>query len=91
MLKDNNEFAADVLATLQKRKVTLRGCKPDYLETNLDGSMKIWFYGDRQGKLWRGGVTIHGSDVQDDIHLSNSDVVAETCERLIDHTNSRFY
>lgn len=87
-----HDFAADALEILKRRKVTLHGCAPDFIEIFLDGSIKIWFMGLRDGKPWRGGLTIMDADpVEQAIYFGRPEIIAELCEKMIDHSNSRFY
>jgi hypothetical protein len=84
MTSTANDFAADVMATLIKRKVTLRGLHPKYLEINLDGSIKIWFAGNNERKA----ITILN---EPSIHMADSNVISEVCEKIIDSNNARYY
>ena len=86
-----NDFAADVMATLIKRNVTLRGLPPQSLEVLMNGSVKIWFAGDVAGKPERKAITIHGADMDNQYLMGNSNVIAEMCEQMIDHSNARYY
>lgn len=87
-----NDFAADVLDILKRRKVTFRGLSPDYLEIFLDGSAKMWFYGHENGRGSRKGITVQNAgSIKDAIHFGNSEVMAELIEQGIDHSSARFY
>lgn len=90
-LSKPNDFAADVLDILKRRKVTFHGCPPSYLEQNPDGDCKMWFYGHRNGKPWAGGITILKRDDMDSaVVRGDSRTFAEICESIIDHGQMRF-
>jgi hypothetical protein len=81
--KNRNEFAEDVLAIIKKRNVTFRGCKPEYVELDPLGGVKVNFYGYRDNKPWKGGVQFSCPFEPDKIHLCDPAVVADICERGI--------
>lgn len=85
-----SDFAADVLDILKHRKVTLHGCHPDYLEMFIDGSLKMWFKGHRNGKPWAGGLTLINPAITQAVHFGNSNVIADLCEQIIDDNHIRF-
>jgi hypothetical protein len=85
-LSQPNDFAADVLAELQRRKTKFRGCQPQFLEYLPGGDLKMWFYGRRNGRPWRGGVTILArADVNTAYVRGNVNAFVEACEQIIDH------
>lgn len=84
-----NNFAADVLDTLKRRKVTFHGCTPWYLE-QMGANVKIWFAGERKGKEWMGGVTIISQDAENALATGDSHILAEICEKIIDDNNARY-
>lgn len=85
-----SDFAADVLDILKRRKVTLYGCQPDYLEVFLDGRLKMWFTGFRKGNLWNGGVTLINPEINQAVYYGDSNVIADLCEKIIDDNHIRF-
>lgn len=84
------DFAADVVDILRRRRVTFHGCAADYLEVRLDGSLKMWFKGHRNGQPWAGGLTLINPDISKAVYFGDSNVIAELCERLIDDNHVRF-
>lgn len=82
-----NDFAAEVMASLIKRKITLRGLPPASVQVNLDGSLKLWFGVDGNSKA----LTIHDAGINGAYALGRSDVVAEMAEAMIDHSNARYF
>lgn len=90
-LSQPNDFAADVLDILRRRNITFHGCKPDYLEQKADGDVKIWFYGHREGRPWKGGITLlRRSDIDSAVATGNSQIFAQICEQIIDETNTKY-
>lgn len=88
----SDNFAADVLDIIQRRKVTFRGLKPDYLEIFIDGSAKMWFYGHENGKPVRKGITVvNNGACSDAVHFGDSNIMAQLIEEGIDHAQARFY
>ena len=82
-----NDFAAEVMATLIKRKVTMKGLRPSHISLNVDGSMKIWFGENGNAK----SLTILDVGIDGAYVMGQSDVVADMAEKMIDHSNSRYY
>lgn len=87
-LSKPNDFAEDVLEQLKTRKVTFRGCPPWYIELN-GTKAKVWFYGYRNNKPYAGGITIM-ADINNAIVTGNSKMLAELCEKIVDHSQVRF-
>lgn len=86
-----NDFAADVLDILKRRKVRFHGCPPWYLERKRDGDVKMWFYGHRKGVAWAGGVTIlKRPDIDSAVATGDSQIFASICEQIIDEGQMRF-
>lgn len=81
--KNKNEFADEVLAILQRKKVTFRKCYPDYVSIFLDGKVKVWFYGYRDGRPWRGGVGFNCVRPEDRVFMADPALVAEMCKKHI--------
>lgn len=50
-------FCRDVLAYLQRRRVTFRGCAAINVVWHPDGSLDTVFAGLRAGKVWKGRVS----------------------------------
>lgn len=88
-LSKPHDFAADVLDTLQRRKVTFRGCSPWYIE-QMGKDVKIWFYGRRDGRPWAGGITVISPEAETALATGDSRITAELCEKIIDHSQTRF-
>lgn len=86
-----HDFAADVLDMLKRRKVTFRGCNPDYLEIFIDGRLKMWFAGNRNGKPWAGGLTLINPQIDQAVYYGDSGVIADLCEKIIDDNSARYY
>lgn len=90
-LSKPNDFAADVLDIVKRRKLLFHGCEPWYLEINPGGDMKMWFYGHRNGKPWAGGVTIKKrDDLENAVIAGDCNALSEAFEKIIDHTQSKF-
>lgn len=87
-----NSFAEDVLDILRRRKVTLRGLKPEYLEIFLGGEAKMWFYGHENGRVQRKGITvINAGGIDQAVQMGKPEILAHLIEEAIDHSQSRFY
>lgn len=78
------DFAADVLARLERRRVTFRGCLPAGLTLALDGGVAVWFAGDHDGRPWRGAVRFSAPFAADRLHLADPETVAAICAQLIE-------
>lgn len=76
-------FADEVLNTLRTKKVRFRGCFPDFITIYLDGRVKVWFYGHRNGRAWRGGVGFNCVRPEDRVYMTDPAVVAEMCAKHI--------
>lgn len=88
-LSKPNDFAGDVLDICQRRKLTFHGCPPWYLELHRNGDMKMWFYGYRFGKPWRGGVTIqHRADLDHAVLAGDCNALADAFQQVIDHAQA---
>lgn len=86
-----NDFGEDVLAILLKRKILLHGCRPQYLEYHANGDLKMWFYGTRNNKPWRGGITIQKRpEMENALLRGDSNIFAEAVEKIIDNIGSEF-
>lgn len=83
------DFVRDVLEQLKSRRVTFHGCPPWSIEQE-GNNVKIWFAGDRNGKQWRGGVTIISPDVESALATGHSTILAQLCEQIIDDNHLRF-
>ena len=85
-----NDFGADVLAILKRRKVTFYGQPPWYLEIN-PRELKMWFYGHKDGKPWARGFSILNRDDLDCAVLKgDANALADAFEQAIDHAQVRF-
>jgi hypothetical protein len=87
------DFAADTLDILQRKKVRFRGCKPESIEIFVDGAIKVWFMGYYpDGKLRRTGITLMDfSPIKQAIHMGNPEVIARLTEEVIDNNSARFF
>lgn len=88
------DFAADTLAILHRRKVTFRGLQPASMEIHLDGSLTLWFAGTdaKNGGETRKKLTMMlDAGVKDAIHTGKPELVAEVAEQIIDHNSARFF
>lgn len=83
------DFARQVLALLQRRKVKFHGCAPAHISLYADGAAKIWFYGYRRGLPWFGGIKIRGLDLETNIALAKPEALADIIAGEIDQTRSR--
>jgi hypothetical protein len=93
-LSQPNDFAADVLDILRRRKVKFHGCLPEYLEYLPGGDLKMWFYGHRNDDVcrgpWRGGITIMKRESLENALLrGDSNVFADVMMACIDDINNR--
>lgn len=82
-LRKLEPFAEDVLAALRRRKVTFKGCWADHVEINMNGLVKVLFYGHRNGRPWTGGIKFSCVFPEDNIWLADPAAVAELCEKGI--------
>lgn len=80
---DHNEFAHEVLNILRKRKVTFRGCKPDYIELCPLGGVRVHFFGYRKNRPYKGAVEFACPFTPDKIMMANPAIVAHLCEEGI--------
>lgn len=76
-----SEFAEDVLAKLQSRRVSFRKCKPNYVSLKVDGSVEVHFTGERDHKPWQGVVKFNCPFPPDKLMLADPAVVADICEQ----------
>lgn len=81
--KNRDLFAAEVLNFLRKSKISFRKCPPDFVTIYLDGRVKVWFYGYRDGKPWRGGVGFNCVRPDDRVYMTDPAIVAEMCAKHI--------
>lgn len=79
--KNKHEFTNEVLCLLEKRKVTFRGCKPNYISMSIDGGVEIQFSGYRDNKPWQGSVKFNCPFPPDKLMLSDPAIVADVCEQ----------
>lgn len=86
--KNRNLFAEEVLNVLRNRMVTFRGCLPDYVAIFMDGKVKVWFYGHRDGKAWRGGVGFNCVRPEDRLYMTDPAIVADMCAKHIELMNA---
>lgn len=87
-----SEFTREVMAGLIKHKVYLHGSKPEALEADLDGSLKIWYSGHRNGKPFRAALSlVPDASVAAAIASGDSDTVVEVCRSFIDHQQGKYY
>ncbi len=77
--KNRDLFAHEVLNCLRNKKASFRGCTPDFVTVYLNGRVKVWFYGYRDGKPWRGGVGFNCVRPDDRVYMTDPAVVAEMC------------
>lgn len=81
--KNRDEFAQEVLYQLKHKRVTFRKCQPDFVTIYLDGRIKVWFYGQRDNKSWRGGVGFNCVNTEDRVYMTDPAIVAEMCKKHI--------
>jgi hypothetical protein len=87
--KIQSEFAWNVLDLLKKRKVTFRGCGPDYLNLAPDGTVRMWFSGNRKGLMWSGAIKLRALDLTTSIETAKPEMLANVIEEMIDESRAR--
>lgn len=88
-LEQQQVFAEDVLQIFKTRQITFHGCPPWYLEINPGGDMKMWFYGTRDRKPWRGGITIqHQPNLNYAVLSGDCEALVQAFEQIINKVES---